>query len=82
MAWVLEWKMRPANLVNPGKKQAWGREDLLLLVVCGVWGAVGVQRHVISLAVELAGGWTGALALGGHLWLRAHVDGASLGRAS
>ena len=34
LAWVLGWRMGPANLENPGEKQAWAREDMLLLVMC------------------------------------------------
>lgn len=64
LTWVLAWRMGPASLENPREKQVWGGEDLLLLVVCGVWWTLGVQRDVIYLVWSRQEGWTGALALG------------------
>lgn len=49
LAGVPGWRMGPASFGNPRKKQVWGREDKSLLVVCGLWGTVGVQRDVICV---------------------------------
>lgn len=49
LARVLGQRMGPASLEKPRKKQVGGREDLLLLVACGLRGPVGVQRVVICM---------------------------------
>lgn len=85
MALVLTWGARvedgPASLENPREKQVWGGEDLLLLVVCGVWWTLGVQRDVMYLVWSRQEGWTGALALGPSADEGA-VGGASTGGGS